>query len=454
VQSSSALPDRRWARLAPALRVVAEAGFFSVLYAAAAVVVGDHQPFLGPIEFSLLVGLGAIVGAFARDSPEVGALGLIAAVLAGGLVGWLASPDARDLVTSNLIGAAGSHGIGWLGAFAVLRGSFIHGAASADGLEQLLRWLLPLVAFLWALAGILAPPVLWPPFAVYALWGSLAMIVAGLTAIGLVRLREVHGDLGEMRVRRMWRWLVIAAAIAVVPLSIPFVVLSGIPIGTIFAPISEPLLIVVGLLILPLALLVEALIYWLAPLSPGLRAVFDQLALAIQRLDRSDQPYEPGEPSLVALVIGVVLATLVIVVLAIAIYSLARWMLRRDPYAEIGAGRAPDDVEHAIVVPVPNPPRSRPAGRQRRVTAHDAVTAYVTAVETLAGHPPFARAAAETPAEHSLRVRKAEMPGSPEFSRLAADYQLARYGERQISPREDRRALSRLDRLRRLLRSG
>ncbi|MEP7158451.1 MAG: DUF4129 domain-containing protein [Chloroflexota bacterium] len=454
MQSSSPLPDRRWARLAPCLRVFAEAGFFSVLYAAAAVVVGNHQPFLGPIEFSLLVGLGAIVGAFARDSPEMAAFGLIGAVLAGGLVGWLASPEARDLVSSNLIGAAGSHGIGWLGAFAVLRGSFIHGAASADGLEQLLRLLLPLAAFLWALATVLAPVVLWPSFAVYALWGSLAMIVAGLMAIGLVRLREVQGDLGEIHVRRMWRWLVIAAAIAVVPLSIPFVVLSGIPIGTIFAPIAEPVLIVIGLLVLPLGLLVEALIFWLTPLSPGLGAIFDQLALAIQRLDRSDQPYEPGEPSVAATVIGIVLATLVIIVLVIAIYSLARWVLRRNPYAEIGGGRAPDVVEHAIVVPVPDPPRSRPAGRQRRVTAHDAVTAYVTAVEELAGHPVFARAVIETPAEHSLRLRRADMPGSSDFSRLAADYQLARYAERPITAREDRRALSRLDRLRRLLRGA
>lgn len=453
MQSSSALPDRRWALLAPCLRVFAEAGFFTVVYAAAAVVVGHHPPFLGPIEFTLLVGLGAVIGSFARESPEVGALGLIAAVLAGGLFGWLASPDARGLVSGDLLGAAASHGIGWIGAFAVLRGAFIHGAASADGIEQLLRWLLPLTAWLWALATVLAPVVLWPSFAAYALLGSLAMIVAGLAAIGLVRLREVHEGLAEAGVRRLWRWLVIASAIAVVPLSIPFVLLSGVPIGMVFAPIAEPVLFVVGLFVLPFALLVSLLLNLFQPLFRHIPAGANQDASA-EVIQQGQQALQDVGPSLAGTLIGLALATLVMVVLVIAIYALARWMLRRDPYAEIVGGRAPDVVEHAIVVPVPDPPRRRPQGRQRRATAHDAVTAYVSAVEDLAAHPLFARAIVETPAEHSLRVRTADMPGSADFSRLAADYQLARYAERPITAREDRRALSRLDRLRRLLRGA
>jgi hypothetical protein len=445
-------PDLRWTRLGSSLRVVAEAGFFAVVYAAAAVVIGHHPPHIGPIEFGLMVGFGLIVGSFARDSPELGAFVLIAAVLGGGLVGWLASPDARALLGTDLGGAVASHGIGWLGAFAVLRGSLIQGAASATGLEQLLRWLLPLAAVLWAVTTILAPAGLWQSFATFALWGSLAMIVAGLTAIGLVRLREVHENLADNRVRQMWRWLVIGAAVAVVPLAIPFVALSGVPIGEIFAPITGPLLLVVGLLLLPLALLVELLLDVIRPVFVGSGADPGAPADPIELFTADQLGLQNVGPTLAGTLLAVALVTLVTAVLLIAIYSLARWALRRDPYAETGDGRVPDVVEHVIVVPVAEPARPRSAARRRRTTAHDAVTAYVSAIEELAAHPIWGRAAVETPAEHSLRLRIAEMPGSADFARLAADYQLARYAQRPISNREDRRALSRLDRLRRLLR--
>ena len=456
MQSLSALPDvgaaaRRWALVGPILRVLAEAGFFSVVYATAAVVIGGHPPFLGPIEFTLLVGGGAVVGSLARENPEIGAIGLIGAVAGGGVLGWVAGPETRDLLAIDALAALGAHGIGWLGAVAVLRGSFIHGAGTADGIEQLLRWFLPDVAVLWALATILALPALWPSFAVYALWGSLTMIVAGLAAIGLIRLGEVHGGLAETRVRRMWRWLVVAAAVSVVPLSIPFVVLSGIPLGTVFSPISEPLLVVVGLLALPLALLVELLLGVLQPIFRGLGSGGSE-SVSFEILPRVQEILRNTGSSLGGTLIGIVLAAMVVIVLAIAIYALARWIVRRDPYAELDGGLAADVVEHAIVIPVSQPSRPRAAARQRRAAAHDAVSAYISAVESLAVHPDWARSPAETPALHSLRVRAADMPGADDFSRLAADYQLARYAERPITPREDRRALSRLDRLRRLLR--
>ena len=452
MQLLSQQSDRRWALAGSVLRVLAETGFFSVVYAAGAVVLGHHPPFLGPIEFTLLVGAGAVIGGFARESPEVGALVLIAAVLGGGALGWLASPDTRSLLPEGVLTALGSHLIGWIGAFAVLRGSLItESAASAEGLEQLLRWLLPLVAWLWGLATVLTLPVLWPSFAVYALWGSLTMIVAGLAAIGLVRLRHVHADVAETSVRRVWRWLVIAAAIGVVPLSLPFMVLAGVPLGMLFRPIAEPVLFVLGLLILPFALIVGALLNLFRPLfGPPGSLPPDAPAEVIHQ---GEQALREVGPSLAGTVIGLFLAVIVIAVFAVAVYALARWMLRRDPYADAARRRLDDTIEHAIVVPSPAPARPRAAARHRRGAAHDAVGAYVSAVEVLSSHTGWARDPAETPAEHSLRVRAADMPGSPEFSRLAADYQLARYAERSITPRENRRALSRLDRFRRLLRS-
>lgn len=438
--------------MGPVLRVLAEAGFFCVIYATAAVVLGHHPPFLGPIEFSLLVGAGAVIGRIARQNPEIGAFVLIAAVVGGGALGWLASPDARALVADQPIAALGNHGIGWLAAFVVLRGAFIHGAtAGAGDVEQLLRWLLPFAAWLWALATVLAPPLLWPSFAVYALWGSLTMIVAGLAAIGIVRLGEVHAGLKETRVRRLWRWLVLAAAISVVPLAMPFIVLAGIPLGMVLAPIAEPLLFVIALLALPFALFVGWLLNLFPPILYGVPPGYRKDVPA-EVIHEGQRVLRDAGPAFAGTVIGLALATIVIVVLAVAIYALAHWMLRRDPYADSGGATAPDALEHAIVVPTPDPPRTRRSVRPRRSAAHDAVTAYVSAVDALADHPDWARAAYETPAQHALRVRVAEMPGATDLSRLAADYQLARYGERQISPTEDRRAISRLGRLRRLLR--
>ena len=449
--SSAAENDRRWALAGPVLRVAAEAGFFAVLYAAASVVLEHRAPLLGPIEFTLLVGLGALVGTYAQDNPEIGAPALIIAVLGGGAAAWLASADARALLPGHLLAAVETHGIGWIGAFAVLRGSFIHGAAGgAYHLEQMLRWLLPFIAWLWALATVFTLPGLWPSFAAYAMWGSMTVIVAGLAGIGLVRLRAVHAGLQETSVRRLWRWLVIAAAISVVPLSLPFVILAGVPVGVVLEPLAGPVLFVLRLLILPFALLIELLLSLLAPIAGGEAVPPEQAADIIQQ---QRQAFVEVGPSLAGTLIAIVLAAIVIAVLVVAVYALARWLVSRPDQAEQLEDPVEGTIEHAIVVPAREPARPRGvAGRRRRRAVHDAVTAYVSAIEELAAHPAYARATSETPAEHALRVRREGMPASSDLARLAADYQLARYADRQLSPREDRRALGRLDRLRRLLR--
>ena len=84
----------------------------------------------------------------------------------------------------------------------------------------------------------------------------------------------------------------------------------------------------------------------------------------------------------------------------------------------------------------------------------EAVGAYIAALGELDHNPDYARAAAETPAGHAARMQVAAMPGRAELARLAADYQLARYAERQLNRPENRRAVARFERLRRLLRSS
>ena len=77
----------------------------------------------------------------------------------------------------------------------------------------------------------------------------------------------------------------------------------------------------------------------------------------------------------------------------------------------------------------------------------------MSAIHELESWGEYARFESETPAAHAARLRRMRAPGAAELARLAADYQLARYGERQISRAENGRAVDRFQRLRRLLRA-
>jgi hypothetical protein len=444
-------PEQGWAFVATTLRIAAEAGFFATLYAGLAVLFERTVPLLGPVEFLLLVGLGAAVGRFGQSHPGLGAPLLVIAVLGAGIACWLASPIARGLFQDHFGAALITHGIGWTGAFAVLRGSLIRGGESgAFQLEQLLRSLLPFVAALWAVTTFLVQRTLFAPFVAYALAGTLMLIVAGLAGIGLVRLKVLHEGVSEKRVRRLWRWLVLGAAVSVVPLSVPFAILSGVPVDVLLRPLVGPATFLLSLIIIPIGFFIDFMVVLLTPVAGSLGKFLDELRA---RIDARGRPaFDAVPPNIVSSFLGVAIAAVVLTVLVVAAYLLARWLLTRQDQRDLAPDPVEGVVEHTFVVPSAEPARPRAAARRRRGAAHDAAAAYVSAIETLAAHPDWARAESETPAEHSARMREAEMPGATDFSRLAADYQLARYAEVSITPREDRRALNRLDRLRRVLR--
>ncbi|MEP7361145.1 MAG: hypothetical protein ABI744_06150, partial [Chloroflexota bacterium] len=254
----------------PILRVAAEAGFFTILYAALSVTLEGRAPVLGPLEFTLLVALGAMIGTFAERNPVLGAPALVIGVVGAGLAGWLASPDARAVAGLSIGYALVTHGIGWIAAIAVLRGSFIR--ARGDGswqFEPLLGRTLPVIAVLWALAWYFAPADLRPSFVVYAMWGSLAIIVSGLAGLGLTRVQIIHSAVPDPQVRKMWRWIVIGLALCVVPLSVPFTILAGVPVDQLFRPLVGPLSLLADLLLIPLAAIVDFLIALFTPLSMG-----------------------------------------------------------------------------------------------------------------------------------------------------------------------------------------
>jgi hypothetical protein len=448
----AAAQNERWRRplLQPALRVIAETGWITVLYAAGAVMVSHQAPVLGPLELLAFVLAGVLVGWLGRSRADVGPVLLIVGVGAGGAVGWLASSEARFLL-SDLPRAFDVHLAGWLAGIAVLRGALIDtGERAAEEIEKLLRSVPVWLVVIWAYVEIAARPILWLPFATMALWGTVGFLTAAAVSIGLARLKVLHAGVTDQVQRRGWRWLVIVIGFGIVPVAVPIAVLSGIPVAALLNPVTGPLQLVLGLLAIVLGLIVWVLSELLRPFAGPLGGFLDELETRMNER----RPAEPQPVSDVGTIIGLALWALTIFLVLLAIFYVARWLLRRKgPIAEDLAD-IDSDTEHAIVVPAAaRRPGSRGRGRRMGVP-HDVVAAYLAALAELESHVDLARLPNETPAQHAARLRSAGIPGSAELGRLAAGYQLARYGERRITTPENVRAVGRFQRLRRMLRAS
>lgn len=447
------MADRRNALIPWVLRAIAEGGWVTVLYAALVVGIEKRLPVLGPIELALLVGGGMLLGTFARRRFDLAPSMLIVGAFIGGALGWLASPDVRAMFLVNPGAALGIHVSGWLGAIAALRGLIIQrGSLGAQQSESLLRSTLPGLAIVWAFGTVASPAVLRPVFVTDALWGTLAFIVAAVMGLGMARLLILQAALPDPRVRRMWRLLVVVIAFAVVPIAVPIAVLSGIPVSQLLIPFAGPLNTIGWILTLPLQFVVAILEAIFRPLGPGVGRMLDQIgrAFGIGRPAAADV-----QPGAAGTALGIVLGLVTIAFILFLMFLVAHWFWgkRRDDTA-----RPVDEeeaVEHTFVVP----PRKRPApSRPRRATLRrspvNAVEAYLGALAELETHAAYARGATETPGDHARRVRLGGLPGAREFGRLAAAYQLARYGQRDLSVAEDKRSVVRLQRIRRLVRSA
>jgi hypothetical protein len=447
------MPDRRTVLTPYLLRALAEGGWITVVYAAVVTVFGHRPPAVGPVEFSLLVGLGLVLGHYSRRRFELGPVLLIAGALAGGAIGWLLSADARAVVLVNPAAALGIHASGWIGALAVLRGMTIQrGSVGAQQAEGLLRVTLPAVALVWGFGTLASTPPLWPAFASDALWGTLCFLVAAVMGLGLARLNILQAGFSDTRARRIWRLLVVVIAFAILPLALPIAVLSGIPIAQLLNPLSGPLNTIGWVLTLPLQFVVAVLEAIFKPLGPGVGELLDRLGTGFGAIRA---PGDPVEPTLTGTILGILIALTTIAFILLLMYIVAQWFWgnrRDDSPRRLEMEGA---VEHAIVVPRPEARASvgpeRPVYRRRR--PGNAVEAYLGALRELDRHPAYARALDETPAQHSSRLRTAGMPAARDLGRLAAAYQLIRYGSRHLSTSEDRRSIDRFHRLRRLLRA-
>ena len=440
-------PSRFWPPTAAVLRVVAEAGWLTVLYACGSVLADKRAPAIGPLEMAAFVGVGVMIGATGRKAPTPGAILVICGVILGGAIGSLVGHDLETIVR-DWPGILGVHFTGWLAGLAVLRGAVVSiGEQNAEQLERSLRFVPIGLGVLWAYATFAVRPELWLPFAVSAMWGTAMYLSGALVSIGIARLNLLHAELTDARQRLAWRWLVIAVGVGVVPLGVPVAVLAGVPLIAIMSPIVGPIQFLLTLLAYPLAFIMLILSILLAPVAGPFSDFIDELG---RRSERVPQDVAASPELANALAALITAATLLLIVMAV--FFTARWLLTRREDTVLEPDLGYSDIERAIVVP--DDPKSPPRVRwRRRGRPRDAVGAYLSAIAELDLHGDLARQPAETPAAHAQRLRARERAGNTDLARLAAAYQLARYGARRITRLENLRAVGRFNRLRRLLRS-
>jgi hypothetical protein len=340
----------------------------------------------------------------------------------------------------------------------VLRGALVEGGEqAAEDIEKLLRTIPATLAVIWGYVQLAAQRDLWLPFAVVALWGTVAFLSSAAVSIGLARLSVLHAKVHDQTQRRAWRLLVGVIGFGIVPIAVPIGILSGVPISALLTPVTGPLQVVLNLLVIPLSVIVFLVAEFFRPIAGPLGAFLDQLAARNEAREQQrqelDQPVS-GFMSDVMTIVGLALWAFTIFVVVMAIYYVARWLLRRRIAYSDGLSDEDVGTEHAIVVPAADRKHER-RGRGRRPAApHDAVAAYLGALAELEDHPDLARRPSETPGQHAARLRASGVTGAAELARLAAAYQLARYGERRITTLENVRAVARLQRVRRLLRAS
>lgn len=431
--------------LLPAAQAVAEGSWLAVLYAA--LQAGAQEiAYLGPLELGALVIAGTAWGRRQSwTSPRVDALGPPLLALLAGVFGWLLATEVRTaLVEGDPIRALSLHVPGWLAGAAFWRGTAHRFREDGTVTEHwLARWAVPGLAIPWLLGYLFADGQLQDDFAAAALVGTLFFVGSAFTALGLRRLEALRLSTGsEWRGDRTWLLMIIGLALVLTVGSLPIAALMGIPAGSLLGALVGPLqtlVLLVVLLTTPILLAAAVVAGWLKAMLPADFRVPDLTFFNIPR----------GEPpDLLLIILGVIVGSIFLFEFVALIVLL--WMVyggRR------GAPLAQPFEERAIVPPLPDEDAAPPAPdvpRARPPVSDGVTAAYLAALEALAIDGRWPRHAHESPAAHLARIRAAGF-GSGAFGRLAAAYQLVRYGGRSLPDRERSRSRSRLDSLRALL---
>ena len=436
------LADRRRlvGALLPVLAIVAEGAWLAVVYVAVETAIDGRAPLLGTLELSAAAGAAAVAVHRGWLRPDERPLTFFAALAACGALGWLWSADARDLaLAGNVVAALAHHPGGWLMLVAAARGVGRGLEIDDRALTRLVLLGVPSLAVPWIL-GQLATGHLRATFVEEGFVASLTFVAAGFIAAGLARLSEIGRETGvDWRTDRSWLGTVVGVLGLVLAIGVPAAYLLGLPLDTVARALIGPVLSLLGYAFLALAFVA-------AILSTALYEALSRLGIALpppmtaDELARLPEIREYTIEQLQGPLVAVAVAWAAVALLALIV--IRTWIRRRR---RTGAHGLAEERSFSL------PQRSFRLGvprlglrRARRATApHDAVTAYLAALDDLeARAPQEARREEESPRAHAGRV------AIPEIGGLQADYALARYGRRRLTDAEHRRALGRWRRLR------
>jgi len=437
--------------LLPVAQLVAEGAWLAVLYAAVQALTGEPA-WLGPLELAALAGAGMAWGRRRGwRSPAAEALGLPLLALVAGALGWLIDPVVRQsLADGELLGALGAHAAGWLGGVAFWRGELHHSPEDDDAIQdRLLRWGVPGLAIPWAIGHLGSSGSVEEEFTAAAFIGTVFFVGSAFTAMGLARLEAVRATTGsDWRANRSWVALLLGTAVVVTLLAIPAAALLGIPARALLVAILGPLqALFVGLLLLatPIVYLAAALADAIGPFLPE--------GFGIGQIELPDLTVDLREVTTRAPIIIFYVVVGLILLVELLVVGMVLWM-RWQERKRMRVAMADPFEERSIVVPPDEEGEARPASRRarrRRPRPGDPASAYLAALEALEHDGRWPRLAGETPAAHVARSRSAGLE-LPALGRLAAAFQLVRYGGRALGERERSRAVPRLRSLRARLR--
>ncbi|HJP70265.1 MAG TPA: hypothetical protein VJ975_00945 [Candidatus Limnocylindria bacterium] len=443
---SSSAADRFVGWLLPLFAVVAEGALLAVVYVAVETTIDHRAPLLGVFELAAAAGVTAYLVHRRWIDPDDDPLRFLGWLALLGLAGWLWDADVRRLLLAgDPVSAFPLHPGGWLMVVAGMRGVARGVEIDDRALTRLVLVGVPALAVPWII-GQVAAGDLRDVFIQEAFVASISFVTAGFIAAGLARLQEIGRETGiDWRHDRSWLGTVFGVLVVVLAIGIPASILLGLPSDAVARGILAPIISLLGYVVIAVAAgtaLVAAL------LATMLKSIGISLPPPVT-------PNQAGPPAFETLTLeqirGPMTALIAAwIVIAIVLVVLARVWLRRRP-GRTGRGGSEERSfrlpEHLFAR------RRKPAQAQpprRRGAPTDAVGAYLAALDDLeALAPSSARGEGETPRAHAGRVRL-----GMELDALQADYGLARYGGRSLSPAEHRRAIGRWQRLRQRIRSG
>jgi hypothetical protein len=338
----------------------------------------------------------------------------------------------------------------------MLRG-FAHGGErlAVDTVGRGLFLGIPVIAVAATIGGLVDDP--WrSAFLVNAALAAIVFVAAGLLTLALAALADIRRTgTTTSQANPVWIGMVVLTVAALLAVAVPIGLAGGpsivVTLQAVIAGAIAPLAII-GLVIggraaiRRLVLIIGGTVFiaWLLSFAPrgGLTGPTSGGSGA-----GSTAPDVVIGPVGVASISGISVALATVIVFLL----IRAWMRRQEPLPEeILDTRSSDLPASDAASPVPRRRRRLPWTAAPRTAAE----AYLALVEDLRDEPDVRRKPAETPTEHARRIREEQVEREVGIGLglLAADYGLATYGGRALSPAETRRAIGRWQLLRRQLR--